>query len=275
MRIVVLTTSSRRGAVIIEALARAGIHIEAIIIDQDRPAVRDQASRTIWMLRFRGPVETSRRLIRRVRRRFGKRKDTERKASVYGAVAETVRAVADANAPECERFLKALGPDLLVLGPTRILRPHILSIPRVGVLNPHPGLLPDYRGLDVIPWAIYNGDPLGVTIHFVDQGIDTGDVVAQRRFEVRPGDSLSSVRRRADAIMGELMAEVVSQLAAGGHVERRPQQKGAGRLYSVMPLALKEEVKAKLTNGRREAEASLQTAPIGGIPSRITSSSGE
>jgi methionyl-tRNA formyltransferase len=246
MRIVVLTTSSRRGGVIIEALARAGIRIEAIIVDRDRPAGRDQTSRTIRMLRSRGPVETSRRLIRRLRRRFGKHRDTEREASVYGAVAETVREVADANAPECERLLKALAPDLLVLGPSRILRPHILSIPRVGVLNSHPGLLPDYRGLDVIPWAIYNGDPLGVTIHFVDPGIDTGDVVAQRRFEVRPGDTLASLRRKADAIMGELMAEVVSELAALGHVERRPQEKGAGRLYSLMPLGLKEDVKAKL-----------------------------
>jgi methionyl-tRNA formyltransferase len=115
-------------------------------------------------------------------------------------------------------------------------------------------LLPDYRGVDVIPWALYNGDPLGVTIHFVDQGIDTGDLVAQRRFEVRLGDTLASLRRRADAIMGELIAEVVSQLAAFGHVERRPQEKGAGHLYSLMPLGLKEEVKAKLQARQSGAE---------------------
>jgi methionyl-tRNA formyltransferase len=246
MRIVVLTTHSRRGAVIIEALARAGIRIEAIIVDRNRPAGRVQASRTVRLLRSRGSVETGRRLIRRLGRRFGKDRGTEREASAFGAVAETVREVADANAPECERLLKALAPDLLVLGTSRILRPHILSIPRVGVLNPHPGLLPDYRGVDVIPWAIYNGDPVGVTIHFVDQGIDTGDVVAQRRFEVRPGDTLASLRRRADGIMGELMAEAVSQLAASGRVERRSQQKGAGRLFSQMPVGLKEKVKAKL-----------------------------
>jgi methionyl-tRNA formyltransferase len=157
-----------------------------------------------------------------------------------------VREVADANEAECERLLKSLAPDLLVLGTSRILRPHILSIPRVGVLNPHPGLLPDYRGVDVIPWAIYNGDPVGVTIHFVDRGIDTGDVVAQRRFEVRPGDTLASLRRRADAMLGELMARAVSQLVTSGHVERRSQQTGAGRLFSQMPLGLKEKVKAKL-----------------------------
>ena len=231
MRIVVLTTLSRRGAVIIEALARAGIRIEAIIVDRDRPAGRDQASRTIRMLRSRG-------------------------------FAETVREVADANAPECERLLKALAPDVLVLGPSRILRPHILNIPRVGVLNPHPGLLPDYRGVDVIPWALYNGDPLGVTIHFVDQGIDTGDIVAQRRFEVRLGETLASLRRRADAIMGELMAEVVSHLAAIGHVESRPQEKGAGRLYSLMPLGLKEEVEAKLQARQSGAERIDLTDPV-------------
>jgi methionyl-tRNA formyltransferase len=273
MRIVVLTTLSRRGAVIIEALARAGIRIEAIIVDRDRPAGRDQTSRTIRMLRSRGSAETSRRLIRRLRRRFGKHRNTGREASAYGAVAETVREVADANAPECERLLKALAPDVLVLGSSRILRPHILNIPRVGVLNPHPGLLPGYRGVDVIPWALYNGDPLGVTIHFVDPGIDTGDVVAQRRFEVSLGDTLASLRRRADAMMGQLMAEVVSQLAAFGHVERRPQEKGAGRLYSLMPLGLKEEVKAKLQARQSGAERIDLTDPVRddhGIPRRTS-----
>ena len=78
--------------------------------------------------------------------------------------------------------------------------------------------------------------------------------MAQRRFEVRLGDTLASLRRRADAIMGELMAETVSQLAASGHVERHSQQKGAGRLFSQMPSGLKEEVKAKLQARQSGAE---------------------
>jgi methionyl-tRNA formyltransferase len=142
--------------------------------------------------------------------------------------------------------LRSLAPDVLVLGSSRILRPNILAVPRIATLNPHPGLLPAYRGLDVIPWAIYNGDPLGVTVHVVDPGIDTGDIVAQQIFDPEPGNTLRSLRRRADAILGRLMADVISQLMTSGRLERRPQDPSSGHLYSVMPSDRRQAVETKL-----------------------------
>jgi methionyl-tRNA formyltransferase len=51
---------------------------------------------------------------------------------------------------------------LILLGGARILKRPILECARLAVLNAHPGLLPAYRGVDVIPWALHNGDPVGV-----------------------------------------------------------------------------------------------------------------
>jgi methionyl-tRNA formyltransferase len=246
VRIVVLTNRSTRGVVIIEALAESDIPVDAIIIDVDRLVVRAEARRAARMVASRGLAETSYRIRRKLGRAIAGLGGSEREIGFYRKFSEVVEEVPNANAPECERLLKSIAPDVLVLGGSRILRPHILSIPKVGVLNPHPGLLPAYRGVDVIPWAIYNGDPLGVTVHFVDPGVDTGDIVAQRRFEVKPGDSTGSLKRKADAMLGQLMAEVVSQLLTVGVVERVPQAVGAGHQYSLMPPDLKAKVKAKL-----------------------------
>lgn len=111
-------------------------------------------------------------------------------------------------------MLRALAPDLVVIGTSSILRPHVIAIPR-GVLNAHPGLLPAYRGVDVIPWAIHNGDPVGITIHFVDPGVDTGDIVVRQTIDVRPTDTLSSLKKRAGQAAAESMADTVRRLMTG------------------------------------------------------------
>jgi methionyl-tRNA formyltransferase len=247
MRVVVLTDRSPRGVAILEALTRAGIRIEAIIIDVDRLPVSHQAKRAVRMVSSRGIRESSYRIRRRLQRLAKARRGARREVDSYRSFSEVVEAVPNANAPECECRLTSLAPDVIVLGGSRILKPHILSIPNIGVLNPHPGLLPAYRDVDVIPWALHNGDPLGVTVHFVDPGIDTGDIVAQRHIEVQPGDTLASLRRRADTLLGKLMVEVLSDLAVSGHIDRRRQDRAAGRPYRLMPQDLKGAVKAKLS----------------------------
>jgi folate-dependent phosphoribosylglycinamide formyltransferase PurN len=247
VRVVVLTDRSARGVAILEALTSASIRIEAIIIDAGRRPVIREVKRAVRILRSGGIRETRLRIQRRLQRLVEALRGTRREVDFYRAFSDVVKEVPNANADECERLLRSLAPDVIVLGPSRILKPHILRIPSIGVLNPHPGLLPQYRGVDVIPWALYNGDPLGVTVHFADPGVDTGDIVAQRRIAVQPGDTLASLRRRADAILGELMVKVLSELAASRQIDRRPQDPGSGRLYRRMPHDLKEEVKAKLS----------------------------
>jgi methionyl-tRNA formyltransferase len=84
-------------------------------------------------------------------------------------------------------MLADFGPELVVLGGTRILRPHLLAIPTRGTINAHPGLLPWLRGSSSVEWALYEDVAVGSTVHFVEVGIDTGPIILLRGLPVRRG----------------------------------------------------------------------------------------
>ncbi|MCH7753166.1 MAG: hypothetical protein IH898_13565 [Planctomycetes bacterium] len=165
---------------------------------------------------------------------------------VYSSLVPVVYEVADANGEASVRILTDLAPDLIVLGSSRILQRHVITIPRIGILNAHAGLLTAYRGVDVISWALHNRDPLGVTIHFVDAGVDTGATVTQRCIELSSGDTLSSLTSKAHVLLRELMADVIAQLIATGRVESIKLDPKAGKQYYRMPPSLLAATEAKL-----------------------------
>jgi methionyl-tRNA formyltransferase len=245
VHVVVLTHPSPRGVAVLDALARKHTAVQAVILDTGRGGVRDLGKKVARGILADGWVKTAQRVGRKLWRAAVRRHTPERTVRFYRQYSDTVEEVVDANDARSEQLLRSLDPHLLVLGATRILKPHILDIPKLGVLNPHPGLLPAYRGVDVIPWALHNGDPLGVTVHFVDATIDTGPIVDQRSLDVRPGDTIASLHQRADESLGELMAEIVSQIATGGQVERCTQDQ-RHRLYTSMPPELVEGVERNL-----------------------------
>ena len=61
-----------------------------------------------------------------------------------------------------------------------ILPADVLSMPKQGFLNAHPGLLPEHRGLDAVCWALSNDEAVGATVHLLDEGIDTGPILIRR-----------------------------------------------------------------------------------------------
>ncbi|MEQ8762470.1 MAG: formyl transferase [Planctomycetota bacterium] len=156
------------------------------------------------------------------------------------------------NSPESVETLKELAPSVIVLGGTRILRAPILSVPEVGALNAHAGILPAYRGMNVIEWAIRQGDPVGITVHFVDTGVDTGDIVRIVEVPLEPGDTIQIVRDRAHLIQAESLAAVMKQIERGEPLERRPQSKGEGKQYYRMTDEERAETEAILAEMRPE-----------------------
>jgi methionyl-tRNA formyltransferase len=245
-RVVVLTTRSLRGTTIIKALQEGGIHIHALVMDRGDLTSRESARKFGRYLRRRGLRHTLRRLAQRSRRAVTRRRRRRRNESFARAFAGDVFEVADPNSDVSIRLLRDLAPDVIVLGTTRILKPSVISIPSMGVLNPHPGLLPDYRGVDVLHWAVHNGDTPGVTIHFLDAGVDTGPVVAQRTLEVQPGDTMESLTRRAASLLGELMTDAVRRLIDTGHLQAVAQPRDGGRTYTRMAPKLRRQVEARL-----------------------------
>jgi folate-dependent phosphoribosylglycinamide formyltransferase PurN len=79
------------------------------------------------------------------------------------------------------KLLRDLAPDLLVLSGVPMLKPHVYGIPRLGTVNPHWGIAPDYRGQQSIFTALRRRDysAIGMTVHYVDEGVYTGPVLAQ------------------------------------------------------------------------------------------------
>ncbi|MCF6235737.1 MAG: hypothetical protein L3J70_05090 [Gammaproteobacteria bacterium] len=95
------------------------------------------------------------------------------------------------------QWLKSLNPDVLVLYLAPILPRDIFSIPRLGTLNIHPSLLPKYRGSNPYFWMYVNMDmTAGVTLHYIDDNIDTGDIVAQRQYEIELGTPVLEVGKK-------------------------------------------------------------------------------
>ncbi|SEU27306.1 phosphoribosylglycinamide formyltransferase [Paenibacillus sp. NFR01] len=113
--------------------------------------------------------------------------------------------------------LQKRGIGLIVLaGYMRLITPVLLEPFAGRIVNVHPSLLPAFAGKDAIGQALnYGVKVTGVTVHFVDGGMDTGPVIAQRPLAVEPGDTADSLAARIHEIEHELYPEVVAELAAG------------------------------------------------------------
>lgn len=166
---------------------------------------------------------------------------TGRKIPVYCA--------ANHNDNICKELLAADKPDVLVLGGTRIIKPSILEVPRRATVNAHPGLLPWLRGSASVGWALYKDMKQGATAHFIDPGIDTGDIIVRRELPVHRTDTYESLNARIATLSAELMAESLAFLA-NGEAPREPQDRTAGETLKVIPDDLLEEGKKRLAEGR-------------------------
>jgi methionyl-tRNA formyltransferase len=141
-----------------------------------------------------------------------------------GALGVPVLRPERANAPEFVETLGALAPDLgLSVAYDQILRRPVLETARLGFVNFHAGSLPYYRGRNVVNWAIINGESeIGLTAHYMNEGIDTGDVVLQRALPIAWTDTYGDVLDRVVAAFPEFVRETVELVRSGGDV-RRPQ----------------------------------------------------
>jgi hypothetical protein len=116
----------------------------------------------------------------------------------------------------CE-WCRSLEPDLFLVFETSILKADMIRVPRLGILNLHPALLPDYRGVRCEFWQILNDqlEHAGVTVHFIDEGVDTGDIVLQERAVVRDSVDHYELRSHNTLIGADLMIEAAKQILTG------------------------------------------------------------
>lgn len=113
--------------------------------------------------------------------------------------------------------LTALAPELIVVAAYgKILPKRFLDLPPKGCINVHSSLLPRYRGAAPINWAILNGESeTGVTIMYMAEGLDTGDIISQRSTPIDPDETVESLHDRLADIGAQLLGETVTAIDAG------------------------------------------------------------
>lgn len=135
---------------------------------------------------------------------------------------------------EVYEWVRNKNPDLLVLVfVTQFVAKEIIDLATYGGINYHPSLLPKYRGGSAIAWAIINGETqTGVTIHYIDEGVDTGDIIIQEAVPIEPEDTTVTLYYNKLYPLGvRLVAEAV-RLIREGRAPRIPQDP---RLASYQP----------------------------------------
>jgi len=112
-------------------------------------------------------------------------------------------------------LLKSIGMDLIILGggwPELIPR-RVIDLPRLGIINTHPSLLPEFRGTDVHRWQICCGvNKSGITIHYVDEKFDTGNILGQLEVPINSTDTPQELADKTGRVAGPLMEKILTEI---------------------------------------------------------------
>jgi methionyl-tRNA formyltransferase len=155
-----------------------------------------------------------------------------------------------------EMALRAFSPDLVVTAAYgRILPPAILAVPAHGCLNIHASLLPAYRGAAPIQWSIVRGEKkTGVTIMLMDEGMDTGPILAQEAVPIPPDMNAGELSDQLSALGARMITEVIDSYLAG-HITPRPQDPA---LAFAIPMLTREHGQIDWTRPARDVHNQIR-----------------
>ena len=120
------------------------------------------------------------------------------------------------NSEETCKLVEDAQPDLCVISHfERLIKQPLLGIPKMGFINLHPSLLPEYRGMSPQHWPIINGDKeAGITIHYVDEGTDTGNIILQKRFPLKGNEYVKDLQKIWMNFYQSVMIEAIEKIIA-------------------------------------------------------------
>ncbi len=132
------------------------------------------------------------------------------------------------NDNDCLEKIKALEADVgVVCSYNNLLSKEFLNTTKMGYINCHPSLLPDYRGPNPYFNIIYNGEKKsGITLHFMDETFDTGDIIYQKEFELMPSETMGTLFNRTTYMISDALIEVLNEIQKTGEIERISQKDG-------------------------------------------------
>lgn len=135
----------------------------------------------------------------------------------------------DVNGVEIYKYIKSLAPDLCVVAHfEKLIKPELLSVPTLGFINIHPSLLPYYRGMAPQHWPIINGDEeSGITVHFIDEGVDTGDIILQKHIPLHPNMYVSDLQNEWRKLYRKVVPEAIENILNGACFFRQKHLSGS------------------------------------------------
>ena len=141
------------------------------------------------------------------------------------------RVASDYHNEDSLQFVRSLNADLGIVYGTRILKPCLFSIPRLGSINIHKRKVPDYRGGGPVGlWEMLDEQPeIGVTVHQVTEKLDAGAIVNSAMIPIEPFDNLTSLALKAQIVGNDLLARSVADFARGNLTLK--QQQGVGQMF--------------------------------------------
>ena len=160
------------------------------------------------------------------------------------------------NSAEAVGILKACHAELGIVLGTRILKPATFSVPRLGCINLHKGKVPEYRGMPPGFWELYDGAPsAGVTVHFVDKGLDTGAIVAARSIPIAKTETPETLLEKLHVEGFQALISAVSALRDGTAVPQA-QPKFEGKPRSKPSLKEEAQLQKRLPHWQRRGGVS-------------------
>ena len=161
------------------------------------------------------------------------RPSTEELAESAQALGLPLKQPSNASADDFVAWVGRVAPDLNVsVSYDQIVRRPLLKVAPKGFVNFHAGKLPFYRGRNVVNWALINGETeIGLTAHFMDEGIDTGDILLQRTLPILWTDTYGDLLARVVEAFPDLVSDAVRMIAEGP-VVRRPQAQLPGTYFA-------------------------------------------
>jgi methionyl-tRNA formyltransferase len=166
---------------------------------------------------------------------------------------------ASPNLPEFVQAMRELDPDLFVaVGYMNLLKETVLSVPRLVAANFHASLLPAYRGKHPVFWALRSGERWsGLTVHVMDVGLDTGDILYQVRVRTRKRDTVVSLYDRIMERSVGLVPRLI-QDAGRGRLRRKPQSELGASYYSSVSV---EDFRLDWSREAEQLRRWIQTSP--------------
>jgi methionyl-tRNA formyltransferase len=270
LRVIILTHGAGELA-ISRLLDLASVQVAGIFVETDTRARRSLFERVRRSIRYDGYPLTVWKLARKViggesraANEAGANTDSyERLRKIAEEKGAPIHFVSDYHADASIELMRRADADLGVVLGTNILKESVFRIPRLGSINLHQGLAPYYRGCPAIFWELFNGESeIGLTIHFVESRVDTGEIILQRTvpLEYDYGHGLnfdafiSDYRQKLIVPCANLVAEAVAMLAEGP-VTTTPQDTTLGKRYRLPLKREKDELRRRLLARRRQPAA--------------------